>query len=135
MGILLACPSGGRDGWFQIRKAFMTSWLDSIWVLLRMCGEAIWQSAAWLAEKLIDWALLFFESLRVYGDSVLTWICGELSTYIPSPAFGSVAERLDQINYFFPLGEAISYGALLLGLWSVVFVYRVIKSWIPTVSS
>lgn len=93
----------------------------------------------WLYTKLTTWLLTFFAALKSLGDSILIWLAGQADTLLPDAvtALGSSdsQELLSHINYFFPLSEAVVLVLAYAALWVLVLGYKLVKSWIPTVSS
>ena len=113
----------------------MTIWLETLAVLLRRFGDALYDAAHRAVQWLADWIINFFNVLKAFGDVIMSWIIGMMQSTMPAPAYASFTSRLEEINYFFPLSEAIAFGVMLAGFWLAVLLYRLVKSWIPTVSS
>lgn len=88
-----------------------------------------------LKDYISEYFYYLVDLLRGLGDGLLVELFSACETFLPGDIdWSSVQSTIDQANWFFPVSEtltlAISYG----GLWGLVFCYRLIKSWIPTVS-
>lgn len=51
-----------------------------------------------------------------------------------SAPVGLVLDALRFTNYFFPLEEMFAFAAALVALWVLGMLYRLVKSWIPSLS-
>ena len=88
-----------------------------------------------IASKIGEFVMWVFLLCRQVGESMMATAFNGLTQMFPSIPWDSVCAKLGYINHFFPLGECLSLGLLYGSLWSVVLTHKVIKSWIPTVSS
>ncbi len=50
--------------------------------------------------------------------------------FIPGVNWETWRNTFEGISVFFPLSEFVTYTMAFLALWVVLFVYRVVKSWI-----
>ena len=82
----------------------------------------------------LDWVIKQFNAIRTLGDWAITQLLAGLSHLFPTVSWTSVQSYMDQLNYVFPLSEAVVMGSALLALWIGVWLYKAVKSWIPTVS-
>lgn len=91
----------------------------------------------WLLSHLIAWFYSFFGVIRALGESAIDTILTQVATHFPDSAgaMSSISTTLAQINFFCPLSETVTMSGAFLGLWAVVVAYKLVKSWIPTVSS
>jgi len=112
----------------------------------------------WLAEFFVgalEWFGRHLSKLIAAGVSmawvlfpVLTWVINkvydtatalsEVMATDPGNDTGTVSELVQNWynvgNVFFPLDAVIAYGTVLGTVWGTFTVYRLIKSWIPTVA-
>lgn len=88
-----------------------------------------------LVNRLKEFLELFLTLMRVFGDVVLQNVCEAAVALFPSLSLTGLTATLDKINYFFPLSEGITLCAGVFSVWLAVWIYKGIKSWIPTVSS
>lgn len=95
--------------------------------LLRVVNNAV--------QALADWLLFLVNGIRALGDTVLAGVFLTAHALFPTVNWDAQRAVVEQINGFFPLSETITYALALGALWSFVLVYRLVKSWIPTVSS
>lgn len=96
------------------------------------------QALYWLWDqvfhRLVDWVVYAFQLLRGWGDTAIHSLLGWAAVAFPAVDWASIKGYTDQVNFFFPLSETIALAVTYLGLWIGVWLYRTIKSWIPTVS-
>lgn len=88
----------------------------------------------WLADKLVwlvmsIWGWLVSTGQGLIGSALDAWAAA-IPGWDPAPLAGWLAG----INYFVPLAEAVTLSMVYVGIWFGVFMYRAVKSWIPTVS-
>lgn len=89
----------------------------------------------WLVEQLwllVQWLFLQFQAMgqAVLDNTVAAWVA-----LFPGVDWQPVADGLAWGNYFLPLGEAVTVVGLLLTLWVATFLYKLVKSWIPTIGT
>lgn len=94
------------------------------------------EAVAWLLSGLKELLLTLLAVLREMGELVLQQVLSAAQAFFPdvSGEIGDQSTLLGQINHFFPLTETVGYLVALFGLWLLVLAYRLVKSWIPTVS-
>ena len=107
------------------------SWIWSI----EQAWDWISKLATQIAGKIGEFVLWLFAALREFGELAIGGVLNGLSSKFPTVPWDSVRGTLDGVNYFFPLTETISFATMLLTLWLLIFLYRLVKSWIPTVAS
>jgi hypothetical protein len=66
-------------------------------------------------------------------ESVATSVAG-LTAPNHAPDFSGVSEFLAVANHFFPVAEGFALLTLLSVTWLIMLSYRLVKSWIPTLS-
>jgi hypothetical protein len=88
-----------------------------------------------IADEIHDLIILLLGQIRAFGDLAIARLLDALQGMFPTVDWSGARSVLDSINFFFPLSETISYVTILLSLWLLVWLYRLIKSWIPTVAS
>lgn len=89
----------------------------------------------WLADQITDWIGAFFDLLRTFGDSAIASMKSAALAAVPSMSASWVDLQVNRANGFFPLSETVTLMGVYLGLWALVWAYKLIKSWIPTVAS
>ncbi|HEX2980576.1 MAG TPA: hypothetical protein VHO48_09975 [Anaerolineaceae bacterium] len=88
----------------------------------------------WLVQQIQAYVAYLFALIRAWGDYLLGQLLLWAGNLFPSVNFTPMQSYANQINYFFPLSEVMALALVYLGLWTGVFVYRAVKSWVPTVS-
>jgi hypothetical protein len=76
----------------------------------------------------------FFEQLCNFGMWIIGGLLSGLSHFVDFTYIDGFIDIFETVDYFFPLREAIGLGGALFGVWVVMSVYRVVHSWIPTMS-
>jgi len=89
---------------------------------------------SWLVTQLLYILHTFTDSVRWFGGVVWSGALGVLAGLFPTVDWASWTATLGKVNTVFPLSELVAMGAVCGAVWSFVLVYKVIKSWIPTVS-
>lgn len=74
-------------------------------------------------------------SLKSLGDQIFQTVIDGFHAVMPTVNFAPVKQYWDQLNYFAPVSEFVTFLTLGFTLWLAVFMYKTVKSWIPTVSS
>lgn len=87
--------------------------------------------ASWLRTVVVE----FFGWIATAGEIVIDTLLTSVDFYFPSLDLSSLQPTLDKINYFFPLNEGVTLALSVFAVWCVVWVYKAVKSWVPTVSS
>jgi hypothetical protein len=99
------------------------------WLLEKLKELAVWLGG-WLV-KVVMWFLGLMSGL---GETMLEGIRTGLASVVPASYLNALDGYLAGINYFFPLTELMGMLGALFALWVVCLLYRLVKSWIPTVS-
>jgi len=89
---------------------------------------------AWLVNQIKSLILTLWNSIAGWGLAIVSTVLESLDSLIPGINTESVQGVLANINYIFPLYETVSMASVLFTLWGTVLIYRIIKSWVPTVS-
>jgi hypothetical protein len=108
----------------------MATFLNQLAVLLRAIWTAIVTVGRTAAEHFSEWLVMVYGWLKAYGDGVISWLLTMANNHMPSPAYSTFEGVLKQINFFIPLSETIALASVLLALWVMVYLYRVVKSWL-----
>jgi len=87
-----------------------------------------------LFQGLVQWIRGVFEWIASSGDTLIVWVLNNGAGYFPAVNWSSYQTVLDEANYLFPVSEIVTFSVALAALWCVVAGYRLVKSWIPTVS-
>lgn len=86
-----------------------------------------------LLQSLFYWVI---NTIKDFGDTILEMIPNVFAFLGgDQPLINTTYGIINSINYFFPLSELVSYSSIILTTWLLIIPYRIIKSWIPTVSS
>ena len=88
----------------------------------------------WLFDKLGELSIWFFTKISALGVLVIVEVKRVMGNFIPAQNMHLIDGYLANINYFFPLSETVGFATSLFGVWVVCLLYRLVKSWIPTVS-
>lgn len=88
----------------------------------------------WLFDRIADLVIWLFTKISALGMLVIGSLKGVMVTFVPSANLNAFDEYLAGINYFFPLTETVGYATALFGVWVTCLLYRLVKSWLPTVS-
>jgi len=113
--------------------------LESFWGALVGVVQTAWnyvQSGyVWLVGVVVV-ALGLIDSVVQQVYSMLQTASDALASIVmPSGSLASApSSYLAMANTFFPLDAAIVMALALAALWAATMTYRVIKSWLPTVS-
>lgn len=89
-----------------------------------------------LADILKGFFFWFVNLFRAFGAAVLDTLPDIFAFFgADQSAINVTLGLMENINYFFPLDECVTFGVILLSTWVYIIPYRLVKSWIPTVSS
>jgi hypothetical protein len=113
-----------------------------------LVAEAGWGPFRWLAERITEalkvvwdnvealWSTIW-SAVRALGDTLLGAFITAAQGMMPDVAatWSANSGLVAQINHVFPLSETLALASVLFGLWVLVFGYKLVKSWLPTVSS
>lgn len=88
----------------------------------------------WVVKPLLSVVKYVWDAIRSVGDSLINYLCSALASAFPTVNWTPFNGMLANINSFFPLAELITYSLTLLSVYLLVVLYRMVKSWIPTVS-
>ena|ERR1039457_2773766 len=83
--------------------------------------------------------VLFIKELigrfREMGDGMISGLMVSVKVLFPTVNFTPWQARMDQLNSVVPVGEALALVVVYFAAWALVKTYRLVKSWVPTVSS
>ena len=88
----------------------------------------------WLYDRLEALVIWLFTKVSALGLLVIVTVKEHMAAFVPASNMNLIDGYLSGINYFFPLNELVGFATSLFGVWVVCLLYRLIKSWIPTVS-
>jgi hypothetical protein len=88
----------------------------------------------WLLEGLRLLLVEFLTHLQSIGRAVIETVVVAVVPLIPGLDLSSVQTVLAQMDYIVPLSETVAFGTAWSGVYISLIVYRVIKSWVPTLS-
>lgn len=108
--------------WNGVKLLFNTvwTWTHNVWAWLLLITVGTWN----ILNKIGDGIVWLFGQIPTLGDFLSGH--GALSGYSLS--------ALGYANYVFPLDSLLGAVAVYASAWIVALVYRVIKSWIPTLA-
>jgi hypothetical protein len=122
----------------------MFSGLVAFFVSLWNGIKAIWQGTWNVITQGWTWAVGLIVIIVGCVTQVVNAFCNVLENVATSvagltapnhaPDFSGVGEFLAVANHFFPVAEGFALLAVLSITWLVMLSYRLIKSWIPTLS-
>jgi len=106
--------------------------------------QSLWDSFVTIVKSFWGAVLLLFSCIHLIASAAISAINGLISllgalasgdkkTEIEA-AYNTVKPALDVVNTFMPLNEAIAMTVLYGSLWIGFATYRLVKSWIPSVS-
>lgn len=107
---------------------WIRQWVNGVWVF-------VLGFIAWLLTP-IKWFLKYVE------DSLL-WMSEQLDTFRQFvddlwdrffAAYGQIGNVLSIANGIVPLNHIFAALTMLFSLWLIALIYRLVKSWIPTVA-
>lgn len=87
----------------------------------------------WLYDAIKGLLSWFLEQIYNLGATLLSGILNGIDSINPTMS-DSMSKLLAYVDYFFPLREAVGFASILFTAWVMVMLYRIVKSWIPTVS-
>jgi hypothetical protein len=82
-------------------------------------------------KKLLSW---FLEKVAELGDLILKGALEFVNIFLPVEYVQYFADFLGKADYFVPLREMAAFGTAIFAAWAAMTTYRLIKSWIPSVS-
>ncbi|MBI2517112.1 MAG: hypothetical protein HYV95_09370 [Opitutae bacterium] len=88
----------------------------------------------WLFDRLADLVIWIFTKVSALGLTIITGVKGALGMIVPQANLALLDQYHAGINHFFPLNETVGLATSLFGVWVICVLYRLIKSWVPTVS-
>jgi hypothetical protein len=94
----------------------------------------LWNIAKWILEQaqaLVIWVLAGVAAL---GEAVLHSALDGLALFLDATYVQQFAEVLAQADYIMPIRETVGFGTSMFTLWVSVLVYRIVKSYLPTIS-
>ncbi len=122
----------------------MFSGLVAFFVSLWNGIKAIWQGTWNVIMQGWTWAVGLIVMIVGCVTQVVNAFCNVLENVATSvagltapnhtPDFSGVSEFLAVANHFFPVAEGFALLVVLSITWLVMLSYRLIKSWIPTLS-
>lgn len=90
--------------------------------------DPVLNALKWFAQWLL-------QSLRSIGEAAFAQAIDAMAALVPTTDLTPVQHYWNQLNYFLPAAEFLSYSLIGLGLWLILWAYKFVKSWIPSVSS
>ncbi|HEY3899619.1 MAG TPA: hypothetical protein VGM54_13445 [Chthoniobacter sp.] len=113
--------------------------LEALWGALIDAVQAAWDYAqtgyAWIVGLIVVFVGLLdtlvqdvYSMLQSAVDALAAIVAPSGSVTVPP------SQYLSMVNTFFPLDMAITIAVSLVALWAACTSYRLIKSWLPTVS-
>jgi hypothetical protein len=122
----------------------MFSGLVAFFVSLWNGIKAIWQGTWNVIMQGWTWAVGLIVIIVGCVTQVVNAFCNVLENVATSvagltapshtPDFSGVSEFLAVANHFFPVAEGFALLVVLSITWLVMLSYRLVKSWIPTLS-
>lgn len=88
----------------------------------------------WIFDALKKLLIWFFEQIQEFGGSILKGVLKFAELVLPVEYVQYFADFLGKADYFVPLREMAAFGTAIFAVWLALAVYRLVKSWIPTVS-
>lgn len=113
------------QGSFRLVNDLITKTLKGIKRAYAVVGGMILALGTFII-KALKWGV---EQLETYGDTVN----GPMSEAQSKVA--SVLSFVEKVNCILPIDEIISAFTVYMTVWMAVTIYRIVKSWIPSVSS
>jgi len=97
------------------------AWVGIVWSVLAVVVGYYLDVLSWLEDK-----------VTAVGDGISATLSAWGTGFASFGAFG--ASAFGMANSFFPVAEFLSMMGVYVALWVGLLIYRVVKSWIPTVS-
>jgi hypothetical protein len=101
-----------------------------VWDKIKLFGNTTWS----LVVLVVGW---LFTAVVWLGDLITETLASIASLVIPTISTtlaGSVASYAALANTVLPLSEAMVFLVAYLGMLLILTIYRLVKSWIPTLS-
>jgi hypothetical protein len=118
----------------------LVAFFVSLWNGIKSIWQGTWniimQGWAWAVGLIVIIVGCVTKIVNAFCDlleSVATSIAG-LTAPNHTPDFSGVSEFLAVANHFFPVAEGFALLTLLSVTWLIMLSYRLVKSWIPTLS-
>ena len=101
--------------------------------------DVFWKILPWLWERGQTtigqlWHQLW-DAIRLMGEAETKLMFAALKPMFPTVTWSAYQSQLNNINSFFPLQETVAFASIFFTMWSLILLYRLIKSWIPAVAS
>jgi hypothetical protein len=102
--------------------------LNTVWLWVLSLLAILFAPVLWILDLIIEFQNLMITQL----NSILTKVTGLMQAVWS--AVGALGYPLGLANAFIPVTEIFAALTFLFVLWVLGLLYRLIKSWIPTVS-
>jgi len=115
--------------------------------MISALGELVSKAVAWVGQNIAKVAGMAVTTAFLFAKQALSLVFFPLVmalealqriaglTSMATPEITATLQSwFDQANFFFPLDTALVYAVTLSALWAACWVYRLVKSWVPTVS-
>jgi hypothetical protein len=89
----------------------------------------------WLWEAILAMVEAMLEKVADLGQGMVSSLISTVQAALPSTDLAPFEAILGQIDYVVPITELLGFIALYSSVWSGIWTYRLIKSWIPGASS
>jgi hypothetical protein len=89
----------------------------------------------WLWDAFLGLITATLEKASELGESLLSGVVAQVQAALPSTDFSTLENILGQLDSVVPITELVGFVSNYTSLWAGVWAYRVVKSWIPGLSS
>jgi hypothetical protein len=113
---------------FRVVLEWVRGFAVSTWGFVLACLSLIVAPLGWFADFVI-WVQGLMLSRIVAAKDLVSGFWADIGA-----AFSVLAGPLAFINSFIPLGQLLVAFSLLLALWVLGLLYRLVKSFLPTLS-
>lgn len=123
------------------------NWLGPLGNWLRAISDAMTVVVKWIFKRVFAAVILLIVLIKGVYDSCVGLIqdvvdsANNLKTTINDNQTGEyeslwmyIIDIMEQVNYIFPIEEMLSIMVFMAVLWSTCNIYRLAKSWVPTLS-
>jgi hypothetical protein len=114
--------------------AWLGQFLSTVWSALLKYVVSFWSFVGVLIYLAYQGFVLLGNIMISVGQKLTDMFTGASSIAGSAPCGGDIAQVLATANTFFPVDETFRLmAAMLVGIWIPIGIYRMLKSWMPSV--
>jgi len=116
------------------------NWFQSAWDWIVGLFQNIWDwcrpSFVWVMTTFVAVVSITNQVVQFVWDGLqkIVTLVSQLAIQGQDQSANAAVDWLNRANTFFPIHEGLSLMTALTILWGVAITYRLVKSWLPTLS-